>query len=678
MYRIIFALFFGLLLAQSSLGIAQTVTRSITASTERLHPKWEAFEPRYQSMICPFASEGGFDEDIVKCGYVLVPEDRTDADSRLIRIAVMRIMATTSKPSAGTVLRLDGGPGWPSISAQRAAYYSGPDALLFREAFETVFFDQRGIGYSDPDICRGVPEMYQFGVPTGTEGVKRYRAAMQRCFGEARSQGATIEAYNSWQSALDVRDLRRALGHRQWNIFGISYGTELGQAVLQVDSEGTRAAVFNSVVPTSPDQKSGWTAMAPNFRTSLDAVGKACEMNKACSERIGNLTDRFANVIASYGDNPMVIEGLPTSRFENGRVIIDDVIAANSVFQIMYNRRAYADLPVLLDAFERRDRTALTAYASVAGNEINQSFGVGMRLATICRGASRTNPEKRAAARAMEPQFAPWFEPMDFSLACEDLEDGNYDPSVRITQSDVPVLIAAGDADPITPASYSQSIRPGLPNSQYVEFPHTGHSALFSNEDCGRGILIAFLNQPTKPVDTDCVAQTSAPDFVTDWRSTSKAYNFVTGVQKGARPIVPALLLLGLAFAFVAYPIALVGRLIQSPADGVARKRLARPRLYSWLATMLAIAALGLAAWLIQGWATDHFLAFPSSLPSTIALAGWLAVIAVAVAGYALWRTLSIRSQGVLPLGTLIGAFAGVIMSLGAVALLWTVGAGPF
>ncbi len=396
-------------LAMLLLGAALAQDRSEGAApAERVDQAWQDFQPRYQPVICPFAGEADYDEDIISCGYVLVPEDRTDPSSRLIRLAVMRVASTQKTPPAGTVLRLDGGPGLPSISSQRAAFYSGPESLPFREAFETIFFDQRGIGYSDPPFCRAVPEAYQYGVRMTGEGERRYIEEMRRCFAEARKQGIAIDAYSTWQNALDVRDLRRALGHERWNIYGISYGTELGQAVLQVDSGGVRAAVLDSVVPIFRGGATGWLAMGPNFGASLDSLGSACAGHKACAKDVGNMRDRFVKAIAAYGERPLALDDLPLNRFQDGRVVADDALVANMVFQLLYHNDLYNDLPILLDVLERRDAEAMRAYAKVAGNGLNHRFGVGMRLSTICRGASKTTPEIRAVARTREPELAAW------------------------------------------------------------------------------------------------------------------------------------------------------------------------------------------------------------------------------------------------------------------------------
>ena len=85
---------------------------------------------------------------------------------------------------------------------------SAPGRRKFREAADLIFFDQRGIGYSEAHFCRAVPRNFQYGVST-TEGAERLKQAFAKCLSEAQAEGVAIDAYSTWQNALDVRAGRR-------------------------------------------------------------------------------------------------------------------------------------------------------------------------------------------------------------------------------------------------------------------------------------------------------------------------------------------------------------------------------------------------------------------------------------------------------------------------------------
>ena len=94
---------------------------------DQVHPAWDTFEPTFRRYVCPFHAQApAYDPDEFVCGYVLVPEDRTNPDSRLIKLSVLKIVSTSDNPERRAVMRLTGGPGGPSLSAGRIRAYQGP------------------------------------------------------------------------------------------------------------------------------------------------------------------------------------------------------------------------------------------------------------------------------------------------------------------------------------------------------------------------------------------------------------------------------------------------------------------------------------------------------------------------------------------------------------------------
>ena len=48
-----------------------------------------------------------------------------------------------------------------------------------------------------------------------------------------RRLGFDLSQYNSAANALDLQDIRRALGYAQWNVHGHSYGTRLALVAMR-------------------------------------------------------------------------------------------------------------------------------------------------------------------------------------------------------------------------------------------------------------------------------------------------------------------------------------------------------------------------------------------------------------------------------------------------------------
>ena len=119
-----------------------------------------------------------------------------------------------------------------------------------RKHRDMYILEQRGIGYSD-DFCPYYslrkPEVGN--VSTFEEYLAAGLSAAVDCAANAASHGVDLSGYNTFEDARDVKALRIALGYEKWNVWGISYGTILGQAYIKVDPEGILAIVLDANVP---------------------------------------------------------------------------------------------------------------------------------------------------------------------------------------------------------------------------------------------------------------------------------------------------------------------------------------------------------------------------------------------------------------------------------------------
>ncbi|MEM9569962.1 MAG: alpha/beta fold hydrolase [Pseudomonadota bacterium] len=642
---------------------------------DQVHPAWESFEPKFTRYVCPFHAEAPkYDPDEFVCGYVLVPEDRTDPGSRLIKLSVLKIVSTSENPDRRAVMRLTGGPGGPSLGAGRIRAYQSPRTKGFREAADLIFFDQRGIGYSEAHFCRAVPRNFQFGVPI-EDGVERTKEAFRVCLDDARKEGIAVDGYTTWQNAMDVRDIRKALGYDQWTLFGVSYGTSLGQAVIQVDEAGIRAAILDSVVPAVPLDTGGWGAIAYGFRSALDGLSADCAANKACARDIGNFAERFIAVFQTYDDEPLILEGLDPGSVLEGRLVMDGDLAAGATFQALYINDLFADFPSLLKALENRDEVALQAYVEVLGRPIDHTAGNGMELVANCSGAVAVSEDQYAAMRAAEPELSKWTDTLEWDEVCEAVYRIEPDPAVQRMVTDVPILVAAGTIDPITPPNYSQSIMSDLPNGQYVELPYTGHGALFSNSPgCGEEIWLDFVRDPMAPVDTACIADIPAPQFLTRLKQTKGPYRFARGLQSGNYPNGIIALAAGLVITLLMFPLGWAARKVQGTApvsfDG------ARPT--AWLGALLSLAGLGWAIKQILSTATHHAMALPLGVIPSTGWAFWISLIGFGLTAFALYRGMKSPGFGRTQIGTTLGLIITCLASFGLLAFIFSLGLGPF
>lgn len=645
------------------------------ALPDTVHPAWADFEPEFHPYICPFAGNRVYDPEEFRCGYVKVPEDRTDPGSRLIRLSVLKIRSTSETTPAGAMIRLTGGPGGPSLGAGRITAYQGPGTARIRATADLIFFDQRGVGYSDGEFCRAVAMPYQTGLPTQTGGQDAFDAEIARCFEEARASGMSIEGYTNWQNALDVRDIRLALGYDQWTLFGVSYGTELGQGVMQVDPDGVRAAILDSVVPTGYTTNDLNGMYAAGFRSALDALNAMCSADPDCAAAYPDLAQSFIDAIAAYDDDPLQLTGVQYSRAEAGEIHIDGVMAAAALFQALYNNSVYASLPALLRVLETRDEVALRAYIDELGYVIDHDYGHGISITINCRGGFRTAPDAPPPHGDPQPQLSQWMATTGFHANCSRVFSTEPDPTVTPLVSDIPTLVVTGDADPITPPYYADEVLPGLANAQRVDFRYTGHGALLSHwSDCGQDILVDFLTTPTAPVDAACAGNVAVPDFQVNLRETKAPLRLARGLQANHWPIGVLAAAAGLLTILAAFPLTILARRIDSQRSA----DYGRARVFAWAGGALSLIGLMLAVRTILDTGTQHPASLVVGVPSSIATAGWVALAGFLVCLFGVFQLVRTLAQPGQRVGTRLAILIAALLSGWILWFLFSIDAGPF
>ena len=104
------------------------------------------YEPEYQPDACPMPIPAGETEgDTLDCGYLIVPEDRSDPGGQTIALAVAILHSPDALPDP--LIYLAGGPGGSALT-EADAWTNSP----FRAERDIILIDQRGTGYSEPTL----------------------------------------------------------------------------------------------------------------------------------------------------------------------------------------------------------------------------------------------------------------------------------------------------------------------------------------------------------------------------------------------------------------------------------------------------------------------------------------------------------------------------------------------
>ncbi len=116
---------------------------------------------KIETVPCPFITEPG--GATVTCGRLAVPEDYKDPQGAQIHLLVAIAHSTGDNPAKDPVIVLYVDPGLPSAEAARYTVYDPLWVEILKER-DLVFYDMRGVGYSEPDTA--CPDVAPLCTPT--------------------------------------------------------------------------------------------------------------------------------------------------------------------------------------------------------------------------------------------------------------------------------------------------------------------------------------------------------------------------------------------------------------------------------------------------------------------------------------------------------------------------------
>ena len=174
--------------------------------------------PRFDPIQCP---EGFPQLTNARCGYLVVPEDRSQPSGRTIQLFVAIIPAQSGKPAPDPVVYLGTGPGGIAIVEAASLINAGVNRNR-----DLVVMNQRGQFLSIPALtCAPIEDFARqlLSLRFYSESTKReHLRATADCHRELLPTGANLPSYNSSENAADFADLRTALRITEWNVLGVS------------------------------------------------------------------------------------------------------------------------------------------------------------------------------------------------------------------------------------------------------------------------------------------------------------------------------------------------------------------------------------------------------------------------------------------------------------------------
>ncbi len=605
-----------------------------------------------------------------ECGYVIAPERHADPDGRTIRLPVAIRRATAPDARPDPLFLAQGGPGGDAFEVFTLL---APN-MEFAAQRDIIVFNQRGTPYAEPELTcpeteEALPAML---AATDAEAERIYNEALDACYARLRSEGIDLSAYNSLENAADIPLIARALGYEEYNFYGVSYGTLLGLHLMRNHPEGLRAVVLDSVVSTDIN----FLSETPRSEDRvLREVFAACTADPECAEQYPDLEERYYGLVRQFNENPVTLTLTDPTTGERYEALLSGDGLRSLIFQLLYLPGMNAVLPKVIADVEQGDLRYLQYMWPLFA--FDQLVAEGMYYSVICAEDSDIDvtgipletlrPEIAETARQDLESFvdscARW--------RVEQLPASVDDPVI----SDIPTLLLSGRFDPVTPPAFAEAAAAGLSNAYVLVDPQASHGTFFSQ--CVNGIMSDFLNDPTQPPDSSCLATQERPRVVPSDAITLPLLAGVNSLEPRTLVVfgVAALLLLVVLSPFIVWPIVYIvrafgdGQPARLPED--RRWRLIGRALVVIFGLVALVFALGLTGFIVAS-LFDPIMLTALALPSSAAPVLWLPLLllllalGIVVTLFVLWRR-----QGT---GSTAGKVYHTLVAVAAIALIVLLG----
>jgi len=419
-------------------------------------------------------------------GTFTVPENRSDPNSNVITLAVMRVKSLN--PNAGPpIFILAGGPGGSSIN-NLADYLEVSDRLL--DLGDIIAVDQRGVGRSRPVLSRLFMRKLPLDEPVRrADVVAAYCKVIEESKAYWHEKGVDLNGYTTPEAADDIDAVREAMGYDSMRLFGRSYGSHLGLSIIRRHGDKVAGAVLQGI--EGPNHTFKTPRQIERGLEDLDAL---VARDKDLNEQIPSFLSLVRRVLKKFKKGPIYVEADLGGNLGVQTVAVSKFDVQNWTANSIGRRSALVKVPATYYAMAHGDFSIIADYAAQM-----RTVAVVSAMAAVTDCASGMTEERRArikkeAKRAVLGDSAnfPYPDVCD-CWGVQDLGDEFRGP----LESDVPVLLMCGAFDSRTPIANALELTPSLINSRLVVVRNAGHdSRLFTSPE-SVDAAIAFFEDGT-------------------------------------------------------------------------------------------------------------------------------------------------------------------------------------
>jgi pimeloyl-ACP methyl ester carboxylesterase len=447
-----------------------------------------------------------------QCGQLIVPENRQKPNGKTISISAAILPSITQPPRHAPIFYITGGPGGDAMGDTEFI------APTINQDRDLIVLAQRGTLDATPALL--CPEIDAFNAKAvglcQQCSMTMHVAATKACHDRLISEGVDLTAYNTLENINDFLDLRKALKISKYSVYGQSYGTYVALTLMRLHPEDLESVTIDSVSPPGVVSL-GW--IWSNVAEGFDNLFDACAAQPDCAAKYGDVRSKFTSQVQQLEAKPVTVtshyapDGPPVKVVLDGGALVNWLVAggaatfkaAPSAIQELVN-----DNPVQIAA----------ARAAIANPATPSTQAYGLTFGVFCSEWIPFEPQSEILAKGLIafPTYPPSVLSQAPQLPFQTEDCGVWKvpkatDSIRdVTTSSIPTLVLVGTFDAKTSPKWSKYAAKTLPNSTLVIIPGIGHFVT-PQSPCAQRIVKAFLENPTTPPDTSCVAGLSPGAF---------------------------------------------------------------------------------------------------------------------------------------------------------------------
>ena len=456
------------------------------------------------------------------CLTIAVPLNHFDPNNTETIDVVFAVSPAQGERYGMYVQAFPGGPGGEGITYASTFYYSS--SIL--EHYDIVFFDQRGVGISNPLECKTAYAKYFLGYlnindTVGEEGfdtpgeqkaaIETAQSFVNECVNEIGIAPEKLQYFKTDQVAEDIESFRQAIGDDKFMLYGVSYGTAVAQAYARAHADHLDGLILDGTQDTTQTGDETAFSQWEAFNMVLSEVFKACDADSACSKGMGGSSQAAYDELAQKLANGPIQYNYPLS---NGSTVKRTFTFNMLDYTVSYQLYGLSSRMELMRAIAAAKAGDMVPLAQLYYENTNidpeteeylgdASFSDTMYYVVWCSDDAYYSgtPDEREAKLMQEGQKLNGTLPrldldvLQLGLTCPFWPSAPSSPAnlSPLKAEGVPTIVLNATLDPATPFHEGKSVFENLENGYHIYVEGGVHSIYGWGQTCPDQYIEDFL-----------------------------------------------------------------------------------------------------------------------------------------------------------------------------------------